>query len=205
MAGQQAKVLYTAVMKHNAETIEKLVLMQYNTFQLKNKIVMAIISIAFIVYGVFTFSTGMITSYLCLFLGCVMIAGLNVRAKSNAKKIIAQMGNRFPSSQYYFTSTGFRDSEKGKEIPYQNIIKLIDDRQFLYLYISRESAYMVNNASVYGEGGLAGLKNLTSEKTGLKWTKPSSFWSFNINSIRDLFGRKSSAYEGERLSDSHRL
>ena len=61
-------MLYTAVMKHNAETIEKLVLMQYNTFQLKNKIAMIIISIALIVYGVFTFSTGMITSYLCLFL-----------------------------------------------------------------------------------------------------------------------------------------
>ena len=205
MANQQAKVLYTALMKHNAETIEKLVLMQYNTFQLKNKIAMIIISIELIVYGVFTFSTGMITSYLCLFLGCVMIAGLNVRAKSNAKKIIAQMNNNFPSSQYYFSSTGFRDSEKGKEIPYQKIIKLIDDKQYLYLYISRESAYMVNNASVYGEGGLSGLKNLTSDKTGLKWTKPSSFWSFNIHTIRELLGRESSSFEGERLSDNHRL
>ncbi|MBO7423426.1 MAG: hypothetical protein J6T99_08595, partial [Oscillospiraceae bacterium] len=75
---------------------------------------------------------------------------------------------------------------------------------YLYLYISRESAYMVNAASVYGEGGLNGLKTLISEKSGCKWTKPSSFWSFNIDNLRELFGNSSSRYEGERLKDNHR-
>ena len=107
MGNPQQKVLYTAVMKHNAETIEKLVLMQYNTFQIGKKITLILISLALIAYGVITFSSGMITSYFCLFLGCVMIAGLNVRPKSNAKKIIAQMNNSFPSSEYYFSSTGY--------------------------------------------------------------------------------------------------
>ena len=86
MGNQQHEVLYTAVMKHNADTIEKLVLMQYNTFQVGKKISLILISLVLIAYGVFTFSSGMITSYFCLFLGCVMIAGLNVRSKSNAKK-----------------------------------------------------------------------------------------------------------------------
>ena len=204
MGSPQQKVLYTAVMKHNAETIEKLVLMQYNTFQIGKKIALILISLALIAYGVFTFSSGMITSYFCLFLGCVMIAGLNVRPKSNAKKIIAQMNNRFPSSEYYFSSTGFKDSEKSKEISYQNLIKLIDDKKYLYLYVSKESAYMVNASSVYGEGGLTGLKNLILEKAGCKWTRPSSFWSFNIDNLQELFGNKSSHFEGERLKDNHR-
>ena len=204
MGNPQHEVLYTAVMKHNADTIEKLVLMQYNTFQVGKKISLILISLVLIAYGVFTFSSGMITSYFCLFLGCVMIAGLNVRPKSNARKIIAQMNNRFPSSEYYFSSTGFKDSEKSKEISYQSLIKLIDDKKYLYLYISKESAYMVNASSVYGEGGVNGLKNLISEKAGCKWTKPSSFWSFNINNMRELFGNRTSRFEGERLKDNHR-
>lgn len=204
MNNPQPKVLYTAVMKHNGETIEKLVLMQYNTFQVGKKVTLILLSLALIAYGVFSFSSGMITSYFCLFLGCVMIAGLNVRPKSNAKKIIAQMNDKFPSSEYYFSSAGFKDSEKSKEIPYQSLIKLIDDKKYLYLYVSRESAYMVNAASVYGEGGLNGLKTLISEKSGCKWTKPSSFWSFNIDNLRELFGNSSSRYEGERLKDNHR-
>ena len=204
MADPQRKVLYTALMKHNAETIEKLVLMQYNTFQIRKKIVMILISLALIAYGVFTYRSGMITSYFCLFLGCVMIAGLDVRAKSNAKKIIAQLNNKFPSSQYYFSSAGFRDSEKGKEIPFQSLIKLLDDKKYLYLYVSRESAYMVNNASVYGEGGLDGLKQLISDKAGIKWSKPSSFWNFNIHTLRELLEKKTSSFKGERLPDNHR-
>ncbi len=202
MENPKQKVLYTALMKHNANTIEKLVLMQYNTFQVKNKLIQILLSLLLILYGVFTFHTGMVTSYLCLFLGCVMIAGLDVRAKSNARKIISQMNNRFPSSAYYFTSTGFKDSEKSKEIPYTELIKLIDDRKYLYLYVSKESAYMIANASVYGDGGLEGLKKLLSEQTGINWTRPASFWSFNINNLRELFGKKSS-YEGERLPDRH--
>ena len=203
MAVSQNKVLYTALMKHDAGTIEKLVLMQYNTFQVKRKIILFLIAVAMIIYGVYTFSTGMITSYFCLFLGCVIIPGMNVRAKSNAKKIIAQLNNNFPSSQYYFSSTGFKDSEKSKEIPYRDLIRLIYDDRYLYLYISEEAAYMVNNASVFGENGLTGLKSLLSDKTGLNWKKPSTFWNFNIDSLRKLFGKKSDSFEGERLKDNH--
>lgn len=203
MNNPKQKVLYTALMKHNAGTIEKLVLMQYNTFQVRNKLIQILLSLLFIGYGVFTFRSGMVTSYLCLFLGCVMIAGLDVRAKSNARKIIAQMNNRFPSSEYYFTSTGFKDSEKSKAIPYTELIKLIDDRKYLYLYVSKESAYMVANASLYGDGGLEGLKTLLSEQAGIKWSRPASFWNFNIYSLRELFGKKSSSFEGERLPDRH--
>ncbi len=198
-------IMYTALMKHNAETIEKLVLMQYNTFQIRRKIVSILLSIAMILYGVFTFHTGMITSYFCLFLGCVMIAGLNVRAKSNARKILAQLSGKYPSSEYYFSEAGFRDSKKSGEIPYSNLIWLIDDRKYLYLYITKESAYMVNNSSVYGEGGLDGLKELLSEKSGQKWSSPSTFWNFNINSLRELLGSRSSGFEGERLNDHHRF
>lgn len=204
MANTQREILYTAKMKHNAETIEKLVLMQYNTFQVGKKIIKIVIALAMLVYGVFTSGSGMFTSYLCLFLGSVMIAGLNVRAKSNAKKLNQQIKGKYPSSDYFFSKTGFRDSEEGKEIPYSRLIKVIDDKKYLYLYVSRESAYMVNGATVFGDGKLEGLKNLITEKTGLKWTNPSSFWNFNINSVRDMMSGGTPSYKGERLDEKHR-
>ena len=194
-------------MQHDEGTIEKLVLMQYNTFQLKSKIIKIVISIAMLVYGVVTIESKMFTSYICLFLGSVMIAGLNVRPKSNAKKLSEQMKGRFPSSDYRFSSKGFRDSEKSKEIPYKKLVKLIDDKTYLYLYVSEESAYMVRNASVKGEDRLEGLKKLLSDKSGLKWSRSASIWSFNIGNVRELMasgGAGGSAYVGERLGDRNR-
>ena len=201
---QKSELKYTALMKHNAESIEKLVLMQYNSFQVRNKLVRVAFAFVMLVYGVVTAGKGLFTSYLCLILGSMILAGLNVRPKSNARKLIAQMNGTFPSSEYYFTDHGFRDSKDGKEIPYQKLIRLIDDKDFLYLYISKESAYMVDNRSVYGADGLKGLKTLIKEKTGLSWRKPSSFWTFNIYSLQELFGRTKDAFEGERLRDPHR-
>ncbi len=204
MAKTYGETQYTALMKHNSETIEKLVLMQYNTFQTGNKVIKITIAAVMIAYGVITAGSGMITSYLCLFLGCVLLAGLNVRAKSNAKKIIAQMDGRFPESEYHFSREGFRDSDNSREIPYRNLIKIIDDQSYLYLYITKESAYMVNSRSVYGKDGLTGLKDLISEKTGMKWEKPASFWNFNINTLRDLTGKNKQSFTGERLRDNHK-
>lgn len=204
MAKQQSETLYTARMRHNAGTIEKLVLMQYNTFQLGKKAIRIVIAGALMAYGVFTYSSGMITSYFCLFLGCVMIAGLNVRPKLNAKNIIKQINGRYPSSDYFFSARGFRDGENCREIPYSSLIKTVDDRSYLYLYVSSESAYMVNSSTVTGEGGIEGLRSLIVEKSGQKWVRPNSFWRFNIESIRELAGNRDAPFRGERLGDRRR-
>ena len=202
--GKSAEPLYTAKMQHSAATIEKLVVMQYNTFQIVNKLVRYGIGAAMIAYGLITYERGMFTTYLCLLLGGFMFASVNLRPKHNARLIIQQMGNKFPSSDYTFTANGFKDGEKSKEIPYKELIKVIHDRKYLYLYISKQSAYMLNGDTVNGESGLSGLKALITEKTGLKWSSPANFWNFSIRNMRDMMPEKEESYAGDRLSDRKR-
>lgn len=192
---------YTARMKHTADTITKLVLMQYNTFQVAKKVIRIVIAVGLIVYGVMSFSSGMITPLIAFFFGSVLISGTDVRAKYNAKKIIKQMNGRFPSSEYTFTETGFKDAEKSAEIPYGKLIKLIDDKEYLYLYISTQSAYMVDSSTVTGKNGLEGLKELVSDKANLQWVSPVTFFNFNIYSFRDKTKRKKDKDRGPRIGD----
>lgn len=194
-------VRYTAKMKHSSDTVQRLVLMQYNTFQTDKKLIRAALSAALIIYGIAFFDSNMFTPILALFLGCVLLAGMSVRPKHNAQAIIKQMGGHYPSSLYSFSDKGFRDSEASAEIPYTQLIKLIDDRKYLYLYINRQSAYMVNDATVTGEGGLDGLKELIAGKSGQKWSSPMSFWNFSIRNVREMTGRDGDGFEGPRLKD----
>ena len=52
---------YTAKMKHSADTIERLVVMQYNTFQTRNKFLRVFLAMAMLVYGVYMSGRQMIT------------------------------------------------------------------------------------------------------------------------------------------------
>lgn len=196
-----AETLYTAKMQHNAATIEKLVVMQYNTFQTVNKLVRYLIGAVMIAYGLITYDKGMFTTYLCLLLGGFMLASVNLRPKHNAKLILQQIGRKFPSSEYFFSANGFKDSEKSKEIPYKNLIKIIDDRKYLYLYVSKQSAYMVNGDTVLGKDGLNGLRALIAEKSGIRWSSPATFWNFSIRNLRDAASGREEIFTGERLSD----
>lgn len=193
---------YTAKMKHNAGTIERLVLMQYNTFQTRNKLLRVFLAMAMLVYGVYMSGRQMVTPYLCLFLGCVLLAGMNVRPRSSAKKLIAQMGGRFPSSDYCFSESSFLDGAGASPVPYAKLIRLIDDRAYLYLYVSRQSAYMIDRSTVKGPDGPDGFKEFLAEKTGLKWSRSTNFWTFSIRDLRSSGGSRGGE-DGPRLSDRH--
>ena len=191
---------YTAKMKHSGETITRLVVMQYDTFQFGKKFVRILFSLVLIAYGALFLQEKMVTPILALFLGCMMIAGLNTRPKHNANLLIKQMNGKFPSSDYYFSETGFKDSVKSEEIPYSRLVRLVDDRKYMYFYVTKESAYMVDNASVKGEGGLEGLKDFVAAKSGLKWTRPVTLLNFGLNTFRQNRGREDN-YSGPRLTD----
>lgn len=186
---------FRAKMKHSASTIQKLIQTQYDVFQFKKKLVHMIISLALILFGLYADQT-MYMPIICLFIGCVMLANLNMQPRSQAKEVIKQMGGKFPKSDYTFTDEGFKFYDKGDIIPYGTLVRLVEDRQYMYLYVTEQSAYMVDKGTVTG-GTVDDLKDWLKIKTDLSWTRPASLLSFKL---KDLFpGRQDS--KGPRLKD----
>lgn len=172
---------YTAKMKHNESTIIRLAETQYNTFQFGKKLIRIGLALVLILVGLYA-GQNYVTPMICLFVGCVLISGLNVRTRYNARKLCEQMKGNFPSSDYEFLEQGFKYYKEGEPVPYDKLIRLVEDKQYLYLYISQQSAYMVDKATVSGDG-TTGLQAMLSEKTGLKWTKPYNLLTFRFRSI----------------------
>ena len=185
---------FTAKMEHNKDTITLLSVTQYNCFQFKSKLIRVALSIILIAYGLYA-DQSMITPIICLILGCLLIANVNLRPRVRASKIIEQMQGHFPRSDYRFTTTGFTDGKGGQEVSYGKLIRLVEDRSYFYLYVSEESAYMVDKSTVSG-GSVENFKDYLCAKTSLKWTRPTSLLNF---SLRTLIKRRDDEYQGPRL------
>lgn len=71
-------------------------------------------------------------------------------------------------------------------IAYSSLIRLVEDEGYLYLYISRLSAYMIDKATVAPD--VASLKALIGKQTGLTWTRPTSFFNFSLRTL--IAGRR---------------
>lgn len=188
--------MYRAKMKHNASTITKLVQTQYDTFQFKNKLVQTLIGFGLIFFGLFA-PKEWFMPWIALFVGCVMLANINTVPKSQAKKLLAQMGQKYPQSDYTFSEDSFRYYDKGDPISYKALIRLVEDKRYCYLYVSEMSAYMVDKTTVTG-GTVEAWMEFLSGKADLPWTRPASLLTFRL---KDLFPKKEREYTGPRLKN----
>lgn len=185
--------IYRAKMKHSADTIKKLVQTQYDTFQFGRKILNMAIAFGLILFGLYA-DPSMFMPLIALFVGCVLLANINAVPRMRAKEVLQQMGGKFPKSDYSFLEKGFKFYDKGEIIPYSSLIRLVEDRQYLYLYVSEQSAYMMDKGTVTG-GSLEDLKTFLKIETGLTWTRPASLFNFKLKDVL----RKKEEYKGPRL------
>lgn len=185
---------YRAKMQHNRETIHRLVQTQYDTFQFHRKLIHIAIAFGLILFGLYA-DQSMYTPLIALFVGCVMLANLNAYPKMQAKQVLEMMGSHFPKSDYHFRETDFLFNEEADPVPYSKLIRLVEDREYLYLYVSKQSAYMVDKKTISRDRDME-LKDFLAVETGLKWSRPASLLNFRV---KDLFPGSKDDYHGPRL------
>ena len=173
--------LYSAGMRHSAETVRQFTLLQYNTFEWWRKLLFFLLSAALIVFGVSSLSS--LPMIFCLFAGCLILTNLDSRANSVADGVIEAMQGSYPLLRYSFSGSAFTDGANRPEVPYKRLLRLIADEKYLYLFTSKASGYMIEKESVQGPDGADGLMALISRETGLGWEKPFSLLTFRL---RDL-------------------
>lgn len=177
---------YTAVMKHSRETLDRFIRVQYDTFEFGRKAVLFAAAVGLILFGVAKAAASTVLSVACLILGCLLLTNINARAKSIADNVAEAMKGNYPSLQYTFTDTGFRDGERKEEVPYSRLFRLMADEKYLYLFLSKASGFMLEISSVSGDASAEGLKRYLTEQTGISWVRPVNLLNFNIKDMRVL-------------------
>lgn len=170
-------------MRHTEESIRRLARVQYNTYCMGQKLITAVFACALVVLGTFGFF-GQVTSLVLIAIGCWTFTGLNAPADRNAKKMIECAKDELPASVYTFEPDAVLIEGDGRKeaLRYENIYSLIWDGAYLYLFISKYSAYMVPMETM-PEKDAEELRGFLSRKTGLALERPGSLLSFNLKAI----------------------
>ena len=175
--------LYTARMRHSADSVRRFTRLQYDTFELWRKLLMLGLSAGCMLLGIAS-GPGLF-AVLCIFVGAMLLTNLNARANAVADGVIEATGGSFPVLEYRFGESAFRDGEDRPAVEYARLMRLVADDEYLYLFVSKASGYMIERASVQGEGGGDGLMRLLADRSGLRWRRPFSLLTFRL---RDLWG-----------------
>ena len=167
-------------MQHSAETIRQLSKMQYDTFQIWRKIAQVACG-AILIYLGLAMSSSLIIAAICMLFGCLLFTGTDMPARHRADKVIKALDGKYPRTDYIFRDRSFEICADSHEtIPYASLIHLGEDKGYLYLYISRTSAYMIDKSSIED---LAAVKEAVCRETGMSWQGPRTLSYYSIFSI----------------------
>jgi len=166
---------YSATMEHNETTIRLLSKTQYDVFGIRTKFTLLAISCLWFYFGLLS-NISELAQVICLMGGCFTAVSLNMPAKRNADKVLEQLGDKPLKTHYTFYKEGFSleisDAEHSDSspTPYTDIIRLVEDRGYYYLFISKFGAYMIDKRTVSPDPN--GFRQFMESACQQKWTRP---------------------------------
>lgn len=181
-------VRFTARMVHSKATICRLIETQDKTFNFGKTLFLYLLSFVLIIYGLYA-DKKMFTPWIALFAGCFLVGNSGISRKAKEKRVLAQINGDYPVSDYSFEDSVFTYCEGEPIVPYSSVIRLVEDKQYMYIYVSETGAYMVDKTTV-SPGDSEELKKHLSAETGLSWVKTNSLLSTNLWDILKEFRKK---------------
>lgn len=177
---------YKASIEHSAETIEKLYVTQYHTYEKYMILAKTIFAFGILIAG---FLTDIPTwaRALIIFIGTLVIATRDLRPQLKADKVKEVRSNSFPDMEYEFFKDNFRLSGEGQmSMNYKKLTRLVHDKGYFYLFISPESVCMIDKSTVKPYH-CDKFMEFISERTGLSWELEKSFMFYSIYDIIKIF------------------
>lgn len=136
-------------MQHTPETIRRLSDVQYRAFRPGLRLLWLTVGGACVVFA--ARNSGNILLFCLLMLaGCWLLLNQNLPALHRADKLTAAGGGTLPHTVYCFQEQSFQVSSTGykKTVAYKDLYALFEDREYFYLFLNRQSAYMVARESL---------------------------------------------------------
>ncbi len=162
---------YEIEMRHTEKSFEALARKQYDLFCKRNRIVRTLLSAGLLVFGVTEAAGGW--GILLVAYGCYLLTSTYSAANHTAHKLVQQLkdsGLDFPASRYVFEKNAMRvislpeETPLGEPLRYADILRLGEDREYLYIFRDSYGGYMLPKAAL-GEKEDA-FRAFLEEKTG---------------------------------------
>ena len=171
---------------HTERTIQRLYRTQYYAYS-KGKILLRMgIGLALILAGVLAQLPTWLRAMLMLVGTWLAVSG-DFPAQLRADRALQARKAALPAMHYeFYEDRIFLSGEGSMNLPYERLRRLAEDRDYLYLFETRDSVCMVERASLRPADDKA-FKAFIEEKTGLYWRREGSLLSFGLADLILMF------------------
>lgn len=179
---------YKASIEYNPDTLRRLNKVVTNTFQLKLKVFYLAVCIGLMVAGA---SVGLQnpSGIALIAIGCFLLPSVRVLERIRAEQAIRSMNGQVLKVEYLFHKNQFICSSDTEQniFEYSSILRLVEEKDYLYLFPNAKQAYMIDVASIC-PADKEKFRSFLSRKVGLEWTRPFTLLTLNLRKLQ--FNRK---------------
>lgn len=184
------KALFTAHISYNRDTIMCLSKTIYNIYggKIKAAIVSGglLLAAAGFIFGIHTAAGMSLVAAACL-----LLCQVQYPAVYKAKQVIKAFNGNLPEISYDFREDDFiiHIGETRQTYSYSLLINLAEDREYLYLFPDRSTAFTLEKSD-FQQGNTVDFMRFLSEQTKLEWNQYRPLWMLNLPAVMQKARKK---------------
>lgn len=179
----QAK--FVGSIQHTEDTLQRLFKTEYRTYHQPR--ILAQLAAGFVMAALaLTVEMDRILQAVLLLFGCLLMIGRDFPASVRADKAMDDRKGILPENICTFFGGCLELSGEGTmRLKYDRFQRLVEDNEYLYLFLGSRSVCMIDKTTVKG-GTPEELKAFVAERTGLSWRRNRSFFTMNLTDLRQM-------------------
>lgn len=177
-------------MQHSRESILRMAQAAYDAFEGRQKLLRLVLALACILAGLFAPGMPRALGLLFVAYGCYASVSLNNPARSRADsvlQVVKQRGGAYPCTLLRFEPDrlciGAEGGNETQTVPYKELVRLMEDGEYFYLFVSRGAALMVPKTQI-SSGRLARFKEQLAQAAGLEILPLLPWWRLSLKQLR---------------------
>lgn len=180
---------YEGKIKHTEESIRQMYKITYNVYHMKRTTVRMIIGMGLVVTGIL-FEIPMAVQGIMFMIGCWLLVSKDFPAKCAADEALGVRNKKnlkLPQmTTSFFDNHAELKGEGRMRLEYKRFERLIEDKQYFYLFLAKDSVCMIEKESLQLKDNEK-FKEFISEKTGLQWRIIKPWFAMTLYELLKMF------------------
>lgn len=175
---------FSASIEYNPTTLRKLNTVINSTFRTGLKRIYLAICIGLVCAGAaLGLQTPQGMALVCI--GCFLLPSVRTVENNRGEQMIKRMNGKTLTVEYDFEEKQFFCAASGERnaFSYDSIARLVEDAGYFYLFPNAQQAYMVDRSTLKPDDEES-FRTFITQQVGLEWTKPTTFLSMNLRTLR---------------------
>ena len=182
MSSQTERTFFTAKMPYTEETLQRFTIMQFNLYRRRQKFLIQAAAFAMIVAGLL-FGLKDWKGVLLALAGCVSLTNIFIVPKQIARQVISRFNGHLPVLEFRFYRDHLTVSASDMPVYYASLDRMEEDKEYLYLFLSAETGYLIPKAAIHGNGGYPALAELLEAGAGRRVHRYVSLTTASLRTI----------------------